>query len=77
MATAAARVLTDSAIALPGVTHVESHHDKANVASAGVPRKLGFSLLAEVPDEIEEPAEIGIECRWRMDCQQWLSEGGR
>jgi ribosomal-protein-serine acetyltransferase len=76
LATAAARLLTDGAVALSGVTHVEIHHDKANVASAGVPRKLGFSLLAEVPDEIEAPAEIGIECRWRMDRQQWLSDGG-
>ena len=75
LATAAARLLTDGALALSRITHVEIHHDKANVASAGVPRKLGFSLLAEVPDEIEAPAEIGIECRWRMDRQQWLSDG--
>jgi ribosomal-protein-serine acetyltransferase len=73
LATAATRLLTDGAVALPGVTHVEIHHDKANVASAGVPRRLGFSLLIEVPDEIEAPAEIGIECRWRMDREQWLS----
>jgi ribosomal-protein-serine acetyltransferase len=77
LATAAARVLIDGAVALSWVTHVEIHHDKANVASAGVSRKLGFSLLAEVPDEIEAPAEIGIECRWRMDREQWLSTTGR
>ena len=74
LATAAARLLTDGAVALPGVTHVEIHHDKANVASAGVPRKLGFSLRAEVIAEVEAPAEIGIECRWRMDREQWLSD---
>jgi ribosomal-protein-serine acetyltransferase len=71
LATTAVRLLTDAALALPGITHVEIHHDKANVASAGVPRRLGFWLLAEVPDEIEAPAESGIECRWRMDQQRW------
>ena len=75
LATAAARVLTDGALALSRITHVEIHHDKANVASAGVPRKLGFSLVAEVPREIEAPSEIGIECQWRMERQQWLSDG--
>jgi ribosomal-protein-serine acetyltransferase len=70
-ATTAARLLTDTALTLPGITHVEIHHDKANVASAGVPRRLGFWLLAEVPDEIEAHAELGIECQWRMDYERW------
>lgn len=77
LATAAAQLLTGGAVALPGVTHVEIHHDKANVASAGVPRKLGFSLLAEVPDKIEAPGEIGIECRWQMDGERWLTTAGQ
>ncbi|MFZ1994972.1 MAG: GNAT family protein [Solirubrobacteraceae bacterium] len=71
LATTAARLLTDTALRLPRITHVEIHHDKANVASAGVPRRLGFRLLAEMPDEIETPGEIGIECQWRMDQEQW------
>jgi RimJ/RimL family protein N-acetyltransferase len=71
LATTAVRLLTDTALTLPGITHVEIHHDKANVASAGVPRRLGFWLLAEVPDEIEAPAEFGVECQWRMDQQRW------
>jgi ribosomal-protein-serine acetyltransferase len=73
LATAAARLLTDAALELPGITHVEIHHDKANIASSGVPRRLGFWLLAEVPDENEAPAEIGIECQWRMDRERWRS----
>ncbi len=71
LATTAARLLTDAALTLPGITHVEIHHDKANVASAGVPRRLGFWLLAEAPDEIEAPAECGIEYQWRMDQERW------
>jgi ribosomal-protein-serine acetyltransferase len=77
LATAAAGLLTDASLKLPGITHVEIHHDKANVASAGVPRRLGFSLVAEIPDQIETPAEIGIECQWRMRREQWASSARR
>ena len=71
LATAVAFSLTDAALGLPGISHVEIHHDKANLASAGVPRKLGFQLLGEEPDEPEAPADLGIECRWRMDRDRW------
>jgi ribosomal-protein-serine acetyltransferase len=64
LATTTGSLLTDAAFTLPAITHVEIHHDKANLASAAVPRRLGFWLLAEVPDEIEAPAEVGVECRW-------------
>ncbi|MGH2892070.1 MAG: GNAT family N-acetyltransferase [Solirubrobacteraceae bacterium] len=73
LATAAARLVTDAALALPDITRVEVHHDKANVASAGVPRRLGFRLLGEAPDQVESPSEIGVECQWRMDCERWES----
>lgn len=71
LATTAAQLLTDAALTLPGITHVEIHHDKANVASAGVPRRLGFWLLVEVPDEMQAPAESAVECQWRMDRERW------
>jgi ribosomal-protein-serine acetyltransferase len=71
LATCVARVLTDAALALPGITRVEIHHDKANKASAGIPRRLGFQWLGEVPDEPVAPAEIGIEWRWAMDKKTW------
>lgn len=51
LATAVARLLTDAAFSAPGVTHVEIHTDKANAASSGVPRRLGFHFLGETPDE--------------------------
>ena len=41
--------------------------NESNVASAAVPRKLGFSFLGEFPDQPEAPAEIGVEWRWRLD----------
>jgi len=71
LATAASRLLTGAAFGLPGISFVEIHHDKANVASAGVPRKLGFELVGEAPDPPEAPGEIGVECRWRMERQAW------
>ena len=49
LATTAARLLTDGALALPRVTHVEIHHDKANVASAGVPEKAWLLAARGVP----------------------------
>ena len=73
IATRASCVLIGAAFTLPGIAHVEIHHDKANEASAGVPRKLGFRLIEEVPDEPEAPAEVGIECRWRLTREQWIN----
>lgn len=70
-ATRAAALLTEAALALPDITHVEIHHDRANRASGGVPRKLGFALVEEVPREAAAPADTGIDCRWRIDEESW------
>jgi ribosomal-protein-serine acetyltransferase len=71
LATSAARLLTDAALDVEGITHVEIHHDKANVASAGVPRRLGYRLVAEAPRGITAPAEIGIKRIWRIHRDEW------
>ena len=73
LATRTAQTLTDGAFTVTGITHVEIHHDKANQASASVPRKLGFEWLGECRDEPEAPAELGIEWRWRMEKEAWLA----
>jgi RimJ/RimL family protein N-acetyltransferase len=75
LATRAAALMTGAALARPEITHVEIHHDKANVASAGVPRKLGFELIGEAPDEPEAPGEVGIEWVWRMGRARWSELG--
>lgn len=72
LATAVARTLTEAAFTVPGISHVEIHHDKANVASAGVPRRLGFEYVGETRDEPTAPAEMGIDCAWRMERDRWL-----
>jgi ribosomal-protein-serine acetyltransferase len=66
LATRAAGLLAQAALALPSVTHVEIHHDRANLASSGVPRKLGFDLVGERRDEIRAPDESGIDWCWRL-----------
>jgi ribosomal-protein-serine acetyltransferase len=71
MATSVAQLLIEAAFARAGITHVEIHHDKANVASGGVARKLGFQLVREVRDEIEAPSEIGVSCEWRLNRDRW------
>ena len=73
LATRVAGLLTDAALRVPGITHVEIHHDKANHASGGVPSKLGFEWLGESPDEPEAPSDLGIEWRWRMDRARWAA----
>ncbi len=56
---------------VPGITHVEIHTDKANTKSQGVPGRLGFLFVGETPDEIHAPAELGVDCAWRMDRARW------
>ena len=67
--------LTHAAFAIPGVERVEIHHDKANIASSGVPRSLGFSMFEEAPSEVVAPGQIGIECKWAITRTEWLSKG--
>jgi ribosomal-protein-serine acetyltransferase len=76
LATSAVRLLTDGAFTVEGITHVEIHHDKANLASAGVPGRLGYQLVAEAPDEISAPAELGIEQIWRVHREMWTQRNG-
>ncbi|HTX32632.1 MAG TPA: GNAT family N-acetyltransferase [Solirubrobacteraceae bacterium] len=74
VATGASRLLTDAAFAMPSIEYVEIHHDKANLASRGVPEGLGYELLGERPDPRDTPAEVGIECVWRMTRSRWLDQ---
>ena len=66
-ATAAARAMTQVALALPGARQVEIHCDEANTASAGVPRKLGYRLDRVEQHEKEAPGERGRRMIWIWD----------
>ncbi len=59
-ATEAARALTAAGFEhLSDLEHIEITCDVANVASAAVPRKLGYTLVAEVDRPIETPGHTG------------------
>ena len=71
IATAAARALTSAAFGMPGIEEVRIHCDEANVASAGVPRRLGFGLLRTVEDHVDAPAETGRSMEWAITAGRW------
>ncbi len=73
-ATASARALTTAAFGLEGVERVEIHCDAANVASAGVAKRLGFRLdrIEDVP--AQAPSETGREQIWVADGASWDAE---
>lgn len=67
IATHGAAALTAAALALPGISRVEIHCDEANLASAAVPRKLGYRLDRVEDSEITAPAETGRLEIWVKD----------
>jgi ribosomal-protein-serine acetyltransferase len=66
LATAASAALVDQAFRLPGVDRVEIVHDELNVASGGVPRKLGFTQAGRRPIEPPAPEGTGVGVVWRL-----------
>jgi len=67
-ATAAARELARAAfLRLPAIEHVKIRMDQANVASAAIPPKLGFELVAEESREIEAEGHTGKGFLWTLN----------
>ncbi|MGH8867247.1 MAG: GNAT family N-acetyltransferase [Actinomycetes bacterium] len=66
IASRAAAALTGVAFTLDGIEQVEIHHDEANVASGGVPWRLGFTEVGRAPRAAEAPGCVGIEVVWRI-----------
>ncbi|WP_228974461.1 GNAT family N-acetyltransferase [Streptomyces sp. DH12] len=66
VATRAARALTEQALRLPGVDHVEIVHAPANTASGAVPFRLGFTEQPRRPEESLAPGETGEVRVWRL-----------
>ncbi len=62
--TAAARALTDTALAVDGVSRVEIHCDEANVRSAAVARRLGYRLDRIEDDAVTAPGDLGRSMIW-------------
>ena len=66
IATRAAAALTRAAFALHDVDRVEIHHDAGNHASAGVPRRLGFTRVGEEARQRRAPAHTGPAVVWSI-----------
>ena len=66
LATAASAALVEQAFRLPGVDRVEIIHDELNVASAAVPRKLGFTEVGRQSLSDPPPAGNGVGVIWRL-----------
>ena len=67
IATGLSARLVEEAFSRPSTTHVEIHHDVANVASGAVPERLGFRVVGEEDRAPTAPGETGRERRWRLD----------
>jgi len=66
LATAASAALVEQAFRLPGVERVEIVTDELNLASAGVPRKLGFAEAGRRPLDPPPLAGTGLGVVWRL-----------
>ncbi len=66
LTTAATAALVEQAFRLPGVERVEIVHDELNVASGGVPRKLGFTQVGRRPIDPPPLAGTGVGVVWRL-----------
>src|SRR5262249_61713859 len=49
LAPAATSALIAEAFTMPGITRIEIRHDELNIASRGIPRKLGFTFVRSEP----------------------------
>ena len=76
IATAAAGAVTDHAFARPDIDRLEIHHDRANVASEGIPRRLGYALVGEEPSVIATPEQSGVHLIWRLTRDDWAAQHG-
>ncbi|HTZ92822.1 MAG TPA: GNAT family N-acetyltransferase [Streptosporangiaceae bacterium] len=67
VATSAAAALTDAALAMSDVDHVEIHHDALNLASERVPAKLGFTRVGTTTARFDlAPGDSGTTVIWRI-----------
>lgn len=73
-ASSAARALTEAAFTYLGVDRVQIRMDKANVPSASVPPKIGFTLLCEESRPIQAPGHSGTGLIWFRDRAEGSSD---
>ncbi len=77
LATAGAAALVEQAFAMPGIERVQIVHDELNVASGGVPRKLGFAELERRPLDHRPLGGTGIGVVWELTRAEWQGAPAR
>jgi RimJ/RimL family protein N-acetyltransferase len=70
----ATAMLTAVAFSFPEIDLVEIHCDRANHASQGVPRRLGFTLVGQQMKPAEAPSETGLQDVWRLARSDWIRD---
>lgn len=67
IATTAAGALSDAALALDGIGRLEIHCDETNLASAAIPRRLGYRLdrIEDAPKQA--PSDTGRDMVWILE----------
>ncbi len=69
-----AAMLTSVAFSFQQIGLVEIHCDRANRASQGVPRKLGFALVGQHTKPVRAPNETGLQDVWRVTRSHWVGD---
>jgi ribosomal-protein-serine acetyltransferase len=77
IATAASAALVEQAFALPGIDRVQIVHDELNVASGGVPPKLGFTEIARRPLDHKPLGGTGMGVVWELTRADWKGAASR
>jgi ribosomal-protein-serine acetyltransferase len=77
LATAASAALAEQAFALPGIDRVQIVHDELNVASSGVPRKLGFTEIERRPLDHKPLGGTGMGVVWELTRPAWKGAASR
>jgi RimJ/RimL family protein N-acetyltransferase len=73
-ATEAAALLTSAAFnANPALRWVNITMDAMNHASAGVPKKLGFTRQGEQERDVVAPGHSGRGAKWSMERRDWIA----
>jgi ribosomal-protein-serine acetyltransferase len=70
-ATVASAALVEQAFALPGIDRVQIIHDELNLASGGVPRKLGFTAITRRPLSHKPLGGTGVGVVWELTRADW------
>lgn len=77
LATACSSALVDQAFALPGIERVQIVHDELNVASGGIPRKLGFTEIGHRPLDHKPLGGTGVGVVWEVTRAHWAGAASR